>query len=54
MKKLSETFLEFIEPALEVLGNPLPMTEDHDAACALGCNASAGNGIVALIDSLVA
>lgn len=36
MKKLSEAFLEFIEPALEVFGDPAPRTLPHDAACAMG------------------
>ena len=36
MNKLSENFLEFIEPLLEVFGDPVPRTLNHDAACALG------------------
>ena len=35
-RKLSEVFLEFIEPALQYFGNPQPRTQFHDAACALG------------------
>jgi hypothetical protein len=35
-RKLSDAFLEFIEPILQYFGNPKPMTQSHDAACALG------------------
>ena len=35
-KKLSEVFLEFIEPVLREFGNPIPRTIQHDAACTLG------------------
>ncbi len=34
--KLSEAFLEFIEPLVEIFGNPKPRTLKHDAACAMG------------------
>lgn len=36
MKKLSDAFLEFIEPIFPQFGNPLPMTEPYDAVCAIG------------------
>ncbi len=36
MRKLSDAFIEFIEPALEIFGNPLPRTTEHAAACAIG------------------
>ena len=35
-RQLSETFLEYIEPALQYFGNPRPFTDSHDAACAIG------------------
>lgn len=36
VKKLSEAFLEFIEPSLEFFEDPEPRTDAHCAACAVG------------------
>lgn len=36
MKKISESFLEFLEPVFRSMGNPKPKTKEFDSALKLG------------------